>query len=64
MQTINLTNSITGDIVRINIDHIIAYGPDPDGGSLIILSNINPNSGSFEVKETAEEIDKLLAEAP
>jgi len=60
MQTINLTNAPDGNIVRINVDHIVAYGPDVDGGSLILLSNLSANNGSFEVKESADEIDKLL----
>lgn len=64
MQTINLTDAIDGNTVRINTDHIVAYGPDQDGGSLILLSNLSATNGSFEVKESAEEIDKLLSELP
>ncbi len=61
MQTIKLTSIVDGNLVRVNTDHIVAYGPDPDGGSLLMLSSLG-GTGSFGVKETAEEIDKLLSE--
>lgn len=62
MNAINLTNE-RGASIRINTDHIVAYGPQSDGsdGSEIVLSN-QPADRCVAVKETADEIDKLLAE--
>lgn len=53
---INLTNDVDGALIRMNPDHIVAYGPGPDGISLVMVSS----KETFEVKETADEIDKLL----
>ncbi len=60
MQIIKLTNNADGAPIRMNPDHIVAYGPGPDGISMVMVSR----KEMFEVKETADEIDKLLAELP
>ena len=62
MQTIKLTNAIDGKVFRISSEHIVAYGPAPDSGSDVILT-IHDGSNCVQVKETADEIDKLLSEA-
>lgn len=58
MKTIKLTNSI-GQNIRVIAEHIVAYGPTEGGSSELMLDNHTANE-CLRVKETADEIDKLL----
>lgn len=62
MQTIKLTLTKDNTTIRVNPDQIIAYW-DSTGvkGSDVLLSISDFDTG-VSVKETADEIDKLLAE--
>jgi len=62
MQTIKLTDASTGKVIRLCPDYIVAYWWQNDAHTYIILG---AGSKIFaRVKETAEEIDKLLSEVP
>lgn len=64
MQEIRLTGS-NGDIFRVSPDHLVAYGPrfDRSPGSEVIFS-IHNFGQSVAVKESPEDIDRLLMEIP
>lgn len=60
MQTIKLTNANDGVELRIIPDYIVAYWwHEEHSVSEIVMSN-NGFDISLKVKETADEIDKLL----
>lgn len=61
---INLTSLQDGSTLRMNPDHIVAYwDSDKFRGSEIKVSIGDIDQG-IVVKESAEEIDKLLLELP
>ncbi len=64
MQTINLTSTTGGLIFRVNPDHIIAYWYVADHKTSEVITTHESFKTSIKVKETAEEIDKLLSELP
>ena len=64
MKTIKLTNASDGVELRIVPDHVVAYWWQEEHlVSEVVMSN-NGFDISLKVKETAEEIDKLLLELP
>lgn len=64
MREIRLTGT-DGDSFRVLPDHLVAYGPRFDGspGSEVILS-IHTMGQTISVRETPEDIDRLLMEMP
>ena len=64
IRKIKLTG-INGDIYRVLPDHLVAYGPrfDKNPGSDVMLSTHEYGEG-IAVKESPEDIDKLLMEMP
>ena len=64
MRKIRLTGS-NDDIFRVLPEHIVAYGPrfDGDVGSEVILS-VHKIGETVSVKESPEDIDRLLMEIP
>ena len=60
MQIINLTGYEDDRTIRVNPNHIVAYWyVDEKCGSEVVWSTSGKNS-TVKVKETADEIDRLL----
>lgn len=60
MQTIKLTNAIDGVELRIVPDHIVAYWWQEEHSVSELVMDNHGFDVSLKVKETADEIDKLL----
>ncbi len=65
MRTIKLKLMHSEILVRVNPDHVVSYwnADTTDGGCEIHLTIGDVNQGLL-VKETADDIDKLLSELP
>lgn len=62
MKMIKLTSALSDITIRVNPNHIISYWyVDEHGVSEVIMTN-EKKPLSMKIKETADEIDKLLLE--
>ena len=60
MRLIKLTSKINGKSVYINLDHIGDFYEYEGGTSIGVTTH---NNGGFKVKETVEEVLKLIKES-